>query len=299
MGESERRAEILQAARHLALRHGLQAVTMEAIAKEARVAKPTLYKYYGDKSAVFSAIVTELLVELHGRFSAELHHAGNAAERIAAALTAKYAAITDFMAGSPHADELYNETDRLSAPQVKVAEAASDAPLVIAPGVNEFRFAAGDGADRRAEVTVFVKGPSFPALRTDLNAAQRKLLSYEAAPDVFYAPSAGADGKSLLKTRPSESATLEIEITGPVERPVLTLGAAKAVFPVSLREGDRLFCRDGRNWRVIDADRKERAKGVLDVTLAPVSGVVETALSSDAPASAAATLKLVKLYEGN
>jgi AcrR family transcriptional regulator len=130
MGESERRVEILQAARHLALRHGLHGVTMEAIAKEARVAKPTLYKYYGDKSAVFSAIVTELLVELHGRFSAALNDAGDVAERIAAALTAKYAAITDFMAGSPHADEMYNETDRLTAPQVEVAEKASDEAVI-------------------------------------------------------------------------------------------------------------------------------------------------------------------------
>ena len=130
MGESERRQEILSAARHLALRHGLQAVTMEAIAKEARVAKPTLYKYYGDKSAVFTAIVTELLVELHGRFAEALRGEESVGERIAAALTAKYAAINSFMAGSPHADEMYNETDRLTAPQVEVAEAASDAAVI-------------------------------------------------------------------------------------------------------------------------------------------------------------------------
>lgn len=130
MGESEKRQDILQAARHLALRHGLQGVTMEAIAREARVAKPTLYKYYGDKSAVFTAIVTELLVDLHGRFTEALRGEESVGERIAAALTAKYAAINSFMAGSPHADELYNETDRLTAPQVEVAEAASDAAVM-------------------------------------------------------------------------------------------------------------------------------------------------------------------------
>ncbi len=130
MAESDKRAEILKAARHLGLRHGLQAVTMEAIAREAHVAKPTLYKYYGDKSAVFEAIVTELLVELHGRFSAALSGEGSVAERIAAALTAKYAGVTAFMAGSPHADEIYNETDRLTGPQLAVAEAESDAAVV-------------------------------------------------------------------------------------------------------------------------------------------------------------------------
>ena len=180
-----------------------------------------------------------------------------------------------------------------------LAEAARSAPLTLAPGINEFRFSAGDGVDRRAEVTLFAKGAPFPALRTDLNAAQKKHLSYEAALDLFYAPSRGADGKTLLKMRPSERATLEIEIIGPVEHPVLTLGAARTVFPVSLREGDRLFCRDGRNWRVTDADRKECAKGTLASPVPPVSGVVAVALSSDASASASACLKLVKLYGSN
>lgn len=130
MAEAEKRAEILGAARQLALRHGLAGVTMEAIAKEARVAKPTLYKYYGDRSAVFSALVTELLVQLHGKFSAALNGPGTTSERIAAALVAKYAAVTEFMAGSPHADELYNEHDLLTAPQVTVAEAEADAAVV-------------------------------------------------------------------------------------------------------------------------------------------------------------------------
>ncbi|MDD4017370.1 MAG: hypothetical protein PHV28_05440 [Kiritimatiellae bacterium] len=179
-----------------------------------------------------------------------------------------------------------------------LAEAAA-APLSLSPGINEFRFAAGGGNGLRAEVTVFAKGAPFPALRTDLGAAQRQLLSCEPALDLFYAPSRGADGKTLLKMRPSERAALEIEILGPVEHPVLTLGAARVVFPASLKEGDRLFCRDGRNWRVTDAERRERAKGVLAVPVPSVSGVVEAALSSAAPASAAASLKLVKLYADN
>ena len=130
MAESDKRAEILRAARFLILRQGLRATTMEAIAAEARIAKPTLYKYYGDKSAVFEAIVTELLVELHGRFVTALRGEGSAAERIAAALTAKYAAAEAFLAGSAYADELYDEHSRVTGPQVQVAEAESDAAVV-------------------------------------------------------------------------------------------------------------------------------------------------------------------------
>ena len=132
MAEAEKRAEILWAARQLALRHGLGGVTMEAIAKEARVAKPTLYKYYGDRSAVFTGIVTELLVDLHGKFTAALNGPGTLSERVAAALVAKYAAVEEFMAGSPHAQDLYNEHDLLTAPQVQVAEAESDRAIISA-----------------------------------------------------------------------------------------------------------------------------------------------------------------------
>ncbi|MDB5541340.1 MAG: TetR family transcriptional regulator [Devosia sp.] len=157
MAESDKRGEILRAARFLILKQGLRATTMEAIAAEARVAKPTLYKYYGDKSAVFEAIVTELLVELHGRFMAALAGEGPVALRIAAALSAKYAALTEFMAGSAHAGELYDEHDRMSGPQVQVAEAEGDAAVV-----RELRAAGIGDAEALAEV---VSGGAYGIFR--------------------------------------------------------------------------------------------------------------------------------------
>lgn len=130
MAEAEKRADILGAARMLALRHGLSGITMEAVAREARVAKPTLYKYYRDKHALFEGVVTQLLLDLHRNFTAALAAEVPPAARIGAALTAKYAALTAFMDGSPHADELYSENDRLAAPQVEAAEAESLAAIV-------------------------------------------------------------------------------------------------------------------------------------------------------------------------
>ena len=60
----ERRARIVDAARHLILRQGLRATTMEAIAREARIAKPTLYGYFPDKEAVFAAIIQALVDDI-------------------------------------------------------------------------------------------------------------------------------------------------------------------------------------------------------------------------------------------
>lgn len=132
MAESDRRERILQAARFLILRQGLRATSMEAIAAEARIAKPTLYRYYGDKNAVFSALVTELLVDLHAGFVAALEGDGPLIGRVSAALAGKYTTIARYMQGSAFADELYDEHDRLTGPQVQVAETEGDAALVRA-----------------------------------------------------------------------------------------------------------------------------------------------------------------------
>jgi AcrR family transcriptional regulator len=108
----ERRARILEAARFLILRHGLRATTMEAIAREAQIAKPTLYGYFPDKDAVFGAIVAEIGNEIRAGIDRALSGEGDVAERIAAALNAKYKVINRVLEGSPHAGELYDEHGR-------------------------------------------------------------------------------------------------------------------------------------------------------------------------------------------
>ena len=50
---NEKRRRIIEAAWRLALKQGLRAATMEALAREAGVAKGTLYAHFPDKDAVF------------------------------------------------------------------------------------------------------------------------------------------------------------------------------------------------------------------------------------------------------
>ena len=106
----ERRARILEGARAVILRVGLRAATMEAMAREAGVAKPTLYGYFPDKDAVFEALIAEIAQDIRGAFDAALAEAGEAPARIAAAIIAKYKVINRVLAGSPHASELYDES---------------------------------------------------------------------------------------------------------------------------------------------------------------------------------------------
>lgn len=108
----EKRRRTVEAARYLILRHGLRGTTMEAIAREARIAKPTLYAQFADKDAVFAAIVDSLLDELLEAFHAGMAGDGDLAERIGDALAGQFAALNRALAGSPHATELMGEHRR-------------------------------------------------------------------------------------------------------------------------------------------------------------------------------------------
>ncbi|MGB3338594.1 MAG: TetR/AcrR family transcriptional regulator [Devosia sp.] len=111
---AEKRRRILEAARLLMLREGLRGTTMEAIAREARIAKPTLYAHFADKDAVFTGILDELTDALVSGFDAGMAGPGNAAQRIGAAMAGKYGAIAHVIENSPFAEELYSTHSRVS-----------------------------------------------------------------------------------------------------------------------------------------------------------------------------------------
>jgi AcrR family transcriptional regulator len=139
---SDKRQRILDAARFLVLRQGLRATTMEAIAREARIAKPTLYSYFPDKDAVFAGIIEDLIADIRLVFGAALHGEGDVVARVGAALTVKHKAVQRLLQDSPHADELYSEHDRAAAPQFRAIEAEIEAAIIAeltAAGVSRAR----------------------------------------------------------------------------------------------------------------------------------------------------------------
>ena len=95
----ERRARIVDAARHLILRQGLRATTMEAIAREARIAKPTLYGYFADKEAVFATIIQALVDDIRAAVDSALSGEGDVVARIGGALAAKYKVVAKLLDG--------------------------------------------------------------------------------------------------------------------------------------------------------------------------------------------------------
>jgi len=114
-----KREAILQAAAELMLKHGFRGTSMEAIARSAGVAKPTLYACFPDKTAVFAELVQRVVAEWRGNFLAALAGDGDVVTRVGAALTAKTKGTLRLISASPHAAELYSEHDRLSAPLLR------------------------------------------------------------------------------------------------------------------------------------------------------------------------------------
>lgn len=123
---AEKRQRMLAAARDLFLRNGLRGTTMEAIARQAHVAKPTLYAQFADKDAVFNAIIETMVGDIHRVIDAGLASEGPVAVRIGRALADKYGMMLDLLDGSPHADEIYTEQARQPAHYQALDRAVED-----------------------------------------------------------------------------------------------------------------------------------------------------------------------------
>ena len=173
MAPSKARKEaMLDAAQTLILKHGLRGTSMEAIARQAGIAKPTLYAYFPDKPAVFAAVLERLIGAWRAEFLSALGSDGDVVQRIAAALTAKHKAARRLLDSSPHAEELYEEHDRGGAAQFDAfdAELAAQVEAELAAAgvararlVTQFFLAASYGIGRRAQ-SVAELGPAFRLL---------------------------------------------------------------------------------------------------------------------------------------
>jgi AcrR family transcriptional regulator len=127
----DKRRRIIEAAWRLALRVGLRATTMEALAREAGVAKGTLYAHFPDKDAVFDGVVADLLVELAAAFDAGMRSDGAIADRVGAALAGKYGVVAQIIEGSPHAGEMLDSHHRY-APRVAAFDLRIEADVAAA-----------------------------------------------------------------------------------------------------------------------------------------------------------------------
>ena len=147
----------------------------------------------------------------------------------------------------------------------------------------------------RAEVTLNAFGTPFgtPNPRRAVNETHLE-REYEMA-RLITEPN-GINNTWDVAVRPNEKANLEIELCGAMGSPALTVGGQTVRFPVTLKGGERLLCRDGRHWTVLDAQRATVSKGTLDAKI-PVLQAGSTRVAFACTAPARAQVKLVKVYE--
>lgn len=118
---SQRRAAIVAAATTLFSRYGFRKTSVDLIAREARVAKPTVYAHFEDKEAVFVAVcrdVTDCILEGARAAAAE----ADVVLRVTGVLAAKFTRLFELIDSSPHGRELLESADA----QAKAVVEASD-----------------------------------------------------------------------------------------------------------------------------------------------------------------------------
>jgi AcrR family transcriptional regulator len=112
-GARERRA--LRAAEELFKRVGFRAVTMEMVAREANVAKATLYSYFRNKDALYVAVCARMARLLRGVVDEALAQKGAPLDRrLADAVIVKHGVVFKLVRGSPHAAELFSYKDAMA-----------------------------------------------------------------------------------------------------------------------------------------------------------------------------------------
>jgi AcrR family transcriptional regulator len=122
-GERGKPEAIVRAATTLFGRYGFRKTSVDLIAREAEVAKPTLYAHFADKEAIFVAVCQHVMDGILAAATAALARPDVAA-RLTAMLAAKFTTIYELVDSSPHARELLDSQAAQARDVVARADAA-------------------------------------------------------------------------------------------------------------------------------------------------------------------------------
>src|ERR1700731_4469417 len=107
--ENARYKRAIRTAEELFKKVGFRAVTMELVAREANVAKATLYNYFKNKDELYMVVCTRMAGILRGSFEQALNKADAPLDaRVAEAVIAKHRPVFALVRGTPHAAELFS-----------------------------------------------------------------------------------------------------------------------------------------------------------------------------------------------
>ena len=113
LSRSERRAQLLVAARDVFAAQGYHAAAMDDIAEKAGVSKPVLYQHFPGKLELYRALLTTYADELVERLRTAIQSTQDNRERVRAAVAAYF----DFVDGEGRAYRLVFESDMRNEPE--------------------------------------------------------------------------------------------------------------------------------------------------------------------------------------
>jgi AcrR family transcriptional regulator len=122
-GGTAKQDAIVAAATRLFSHYGYRKTTVDLIAHEAEVAKPTLYAHFGDKEAIFVAVCQHVVDGILATAETELEH-DDVVDRIAGVVSAKFTRVFELIDSSPHARELLESQDAQAKEVVAKADVA-------------------------------------------------------------------------------------------------------------------------------------------------------------------------------
>jgi AcrR family transcriptional regulator len=103
---ADKSARILKAALDLFVRYGIKRTSIDDIAREAGIAKGTLYLYYQSKDALFAAVAERMCAERLAMAREASAGAGPLVDRLVAILDSQIGVMCRLIAESPHIAEL-------------------------------------------------------------------------------------------------------------------------------------------------------------------------------------------------
>jgi AcrR family transcriptional regulator len=113
--ENARYKRVIRTAEELFKKVGFRAVTMELVAREANVAKATLYSYFKNKDELYVAVCARMARILRGSVEQALIKPDTSLdERLADAVVAKHRPVFNLVRASPHAAELFSYTHSMA-----------------------------------------------------------------------------------------------------------------------------------------------------------------------------------------
>ncbi|GAB4516617.1 MAG: hypothetical protein Tsb0020_35260 [Haliangiales bacterium] len=110
----DKRAAILDAAVSLFSHYGYRRTSVEDVAKEAGIAKGTVYLYYRNKQALFGAVCGHVADTFLARSEAALAERGPLGDKALALLRAKFGYLYEIVHSSPHAAEIIQSKNQLA-----------------------------------------------------------------------------------------------------------------------------------------------------------------------------------------